>query len=325
MSIIESMLPQGVSMETVIIIMASLSALTVFLMIYVTLLAGDDGIKRARAIGAQRDGMRAGAIGPVRRKKRLQTIGMMQKTVENMKLLKSSQAEKVALKLMKAGWRSKDAMVRYFFFKLVLPFAFGIIAVTLLYGLKLYQMEDSTRAMVAIGSVALGAYLPDILIKNAAQKRQDAIRKTIPDALDLMVICSEAGLSLDATLMRVAEEMERGAPEISDELTVTGLELGFLPDRRKALQNLAARTDLPILRGLVNTLLQAERYGTPLANSLRVMARESRDQRMMRAEEKAARLPALMTVPMIIFILPPLFVVLLGPAGLDIADFFGRM
>jgi tight adherence protein C len=140
-----------------------------------------------------------------------------------------------------------------------------------------------------------------------------------------MVICAEAGLSLDATLMRVASEMQKTAPELSDEFSLTGLELGFLPDRRVAMHNLAKRTDLAVLRGMVGTLLQAERYGTPLAQSLRVLSAESREERAMKAEEKAARLPALLTVPMIVFILPPLFVVLIGPAALRTVDALSKM
>jgi tight adherence protein C len=136
----------------------------------------------------------------------------------------------------------------------------------------------------------------------------------LPDALDLFVICTEAGLSLDAAVTRVGREIGGSCPELADELGLTAIELGFLPDRRDALLNLARRVAAPQVRGLVNTLVQTEKYGTPLAQSLRVLAAEFRDTRMMKAEEKAARLPAILTVPMIAFILPPLFVVLLGPA-----------
>ncbi|RMD64317.1 MAG: type II secretion system F family protein, partial [Alphaproteobacteria bacterium] len=227
--------------------------------------------------------------------------------------------------LMRAGWRSKDAIIRYLFFKLALPFVFGTLAVLLFYGLDAYDLAPMTKLGMTIGSVLAGAYLPDLIVKNAAQKRVDKIRKALPDALDLMVICAEAGLSLDATLMRVSQEMEDTAPELADELSLTGLELGFLSDRRKALQNLSLRVDLPGMRGVVNTLLQAERYGTPLAQSLRVMAADSRNERIMRAEEKAARLPAVLTVPMVVFILPPLFIVLLGRAVLNTIDAFSNL
>jgi tight adherence protein C len=140
------------------------------------------------------------------------------------------------------------------------------------------------------------------------------LRKQLPDALDLLVICAEAGLSLDAALTRVARELGGSAPQLADEFGLTSVELGFLPNRRQALLNLAKRTDLASVRGVVNTLVQTERYGTPLAHALRVLAAEFRDERMLKAEEKAARLPATLTVPMILFILPTLFLVLIGPA-----------
>ena len=196
----------------------------------------------------------------------------------------------------------------------------GGLAVFLLYGTELYDLSEGARLLASLLAVLVAAYLPEIYVKNATQKRQDKIRKAFPDTLDLMVICAEAGVSLDATIARVAGEMDQAAPEIADEFRLTGLELGFLPNRQTALQNLAARTGMDTIRALVNTLVQAERYGTPLAQSLRVLSAESRKDRVMKAEEKAARLPALLTVPMIIFILPPLFVVLLGPAVLDIID-----
>ena len=203
-----------------------------------------------------------------------------------------------------------------------LPFAFGSFAIFFFFGLEAGSQDDLGKAIASLMAVIVGAYTPDLVIKNAVGKRQNEIRKSLPDALDLMVICSEAGLSLDATMMRVADELASASPEVSDEYSLTSLELGFLPERQKALENLAMRVNLPAMRGMVNTLMQAERYGTPLAQSLRVLSQESRDERMMKAEEKAARLPALLTVPMILFILPPLFIVLIGPAIIDIMDNF---
>jgi len=148
------------------------------------------------------------------------------------------------------------------------------------------------------------------------------MQKGLPDALDLMVICAEAGLSLDATLNRISHELEASWPELAEEFGITAAELTFLPDRRQAFDNLNARTNMASIRGVVNTLLQTAKFGTPLAHSLRVLAAEFRDARMIRAEEKAARLPALLTVPLILFILPTLFIVLLGPAALGIIDTF---
>ncbi len=322
---LDKLLPPGMSVEDLLVIMSSLSVLVSVLAVWFALLHRDVAAKRAQMIAEQRRSMRADVMGPRRREAHMPSMNFMRKTVETLKLLRSAQADKVALKLTRAGWRTKDAMIRFLFFKLALPFGFGGIGLFLLYGLNAYNLEPTWKAAAALGATLFGAYLPDILVHNAAQKRREAIRKSLPDALDLMVICAEAGLSLDATLMRVADEMQKTAPELSDEFSLTGLELGFLPDRRTAMQNLAKRTDLSVLRGMVGTLLQAERYGTPLAQSLRVLSAESREERAMKAEEKAARLPALLTVPMIVFILPPLFVVLIGPAALRTMDAIGKM
>ena len=321
----EAYLPAGTSIEDVLIIMSALSAGSVAVSIWFTLLYKEPGVRRAKLIAAQRTALRSTVVGPRRRQERLPTIGLMRRVVDRLNLLKSGQAERISLKLMRAGWRSKDAIIGYLFAKLALPLSFGVLVVFFLYGLDLYDLQPTTKLGVALASVIFGAYLPDIVIKNKTQKRQNIIGKALPDALDLMVICAEAGLSLDATLNRVSQEMELACLELADELGLTGLELGFLPDRRKALQNLARRVDLPVVRGVANTLLQAEKYGTPLAQSLRIMSAESRNERVMKAEEKAARLPALLTVPMIIFVLPPLFVVLLGRAILNLMDAFADM
>ncbi len=321
----ETFLPAGMTPEDLLIVMSALSAGSVAVAVWVALLHRDPAARRARLIAQQRSEMRAGVVGPRRRQDRLPTIGLMRNVVDRLNLLRSDQAHKISRKLMRAGWRSKDAIIRYLFSKLALPFAFGGTAVILLHVLDLYNLDTMQKLMVTLASVIVGAYAPDIYIRNAASKRREKIRKALPDALDLMVICAEAGLSLDSTLMRVSQELEQAAPELADELSVTGLELGFLSDRRKALQNLAQRVDLSAVRGVANTLMQAERYGTPLAQSLRVMAGESRQERVMKAEEKAARLPALLTVPMIVFILPPLFIVLLGRAILKTIDAFSNL
>jgi tight adherence protein C len=319
---IGNFLPGGVSVEDLLILMTALSAGSVAITVWFTLLQRDPAARRVKMIADQRSALRSTMVQPRRRQQRLPALGMMRQVVDRLNLLKSGQAERISQKLMRAGWRSKDAIIRYLFMKLALPLVFGVIVVGVLYGLNLYDLAPITKLGAALGSVVLGAYLPDVIVKNATQKRQDTIRKALPDALDLMVICAEAGLSLDATLSRVSQEMELACPELADELGLTGLELGFLPDRRKALQNLAMRIDLPVVRGVVNTLLQAEKYGTPLAQSLRIMSGESRNERIMKAEEKAARLPAMLTVPMIIFTMPPLFVVLIGRAVLNTIDAF---
>lgn len=179
---------------------------------------------------------------------------------------------------------------------------------------QLGAFTSPIRLVIALAAVIAGAYAPEIFISNAATKRKKELTKGLPDALDLLVICAEAGQSLDAALTRITAENNISSPELADELRLTALELGLLPDRPQALINLDTRTNIPGIRGVVNTLNQTEKYGTPLAQSLRVLASEFRNDRMMKAETKAAKLPAIMTVPMIVFILPPLFIVLIGPA-----------
>jgi tight adherence protein C len=248
-------------------------------------------------------------------------VQIIRKLVEQLKLTRGDEARKTTDKLAQAGWRSRDILVVYLGARFLMPFVAGAGA------LFVVTMMGETLSMLSAVSAAgagvlVGAYLPVLLLKNAVARRYQKIRRQLPDALDLLVICAEAGLSLDAALTRVAREMGPSASELSDEVGLTAIELGFLPNRRQALLNLVRRADLPPIRAVVNTLTQTERYGTPLAHSLRVLAAEFRDDRMMKAEEKAARLPAIMTVPMILFILPCLFVVLIGPAIIQVIDTF---
>lgn len=322
-----SLLPPGVEPETIIVALSGLSASVTLLAVWFALLHKDPGVQRAQALASQRDKLRAGLMAQPqrRRSERAQSVNFMRRVVERFHLMKSGQSEKLTIKLARAGMRSKDAMVRYLFFKLALPFLFGGVALMFIYFINIWDMDSAQQAIACLIAVIVGAYFPEMMIKNLTQKRALKIRRAMPDAIDLMVICAEAGLSLDATLNRVAEEMSRPQPEISDEFALTSVELSFLPERSKALGNLGLRVDLTGMRGLVNTLMQSERYGTPLTHSLRVLSKEMRDERILKAEEKAARLPALLTVPMIIFILPPLFVVLIGPAGLDIVDALGSL
>ena len=321
----QSFLPAGLSAEDLIVAMAAVTACVSLAAVWMALLHRDPAVRRARALAAQREALRSGMLAVRRREDRLHAMTIMRQVVERLQLMRSAQAEKISLKLARAGWRSKDAVVRYLFARIALPFAFGGCALLLLYGFDAYNLESTVKLLVSLVAVMVGAYAPDMLVKNAALKRQDKIRKSLPDALDLMVICAEAGLSLDATMRRVANELGQAAPELADEFGLTSLELGFLEDRQKALHNMVLRTDLAAMRGVINTLVQAEKYGTPLAHSLRILSAESRTERVLKAEEKAARLPAMLTVPMIIFILPPLFVILLGPAALDIADAFKNL
>lgn len=281
---------------------------------------------RAKSIGLHRDTLRAGILkAKSNRFQRVETMSMMRRVTERLNLLKGEHVAKTTDKLMQAGWRSKDAIVVFLFVKLCLPLSMGALVAFFVYGVGILEAPGMIKLLVAMIAVVAGAYLPEIVVSHVVKKRRLALQKGLPDALDLLVICAESGLALDAALTRVSREMARSAPELADELSLTAVELGFQPERRVALQNLMKRTDLASIRGVVNTLMQTEKYGTPLSQSLRVLASEYRDDRMMKAEEKAAKLPATLTVPLIVFILPTLFIVLLGPAILSAIDGLGGL
>jgi tight adherence protein C len=272
---------------------------------------------RARSHARRRQELRS-ALLTTRRAERVRPMGLVRRLVHGLKLHRGSEARKGADRLAQAGWRSPDAVLLLQAARLACPLAVGLLAY-LAAPAVVAHLDATMRALAGAAGLAAGAWLPSLMLKNAIQKRRRKIQKAMPDALDLFVICAEAGLSLDAAVARIAREIGPSAPEIADELGLTAIELGFLPDRREALMNLARRTGTADIRSLVNTLVQTERYGTPLGRALRVLASEFREARMMRAEEKAARLPAVLTVPMIAFILPPLFVVLIGPAIVQVA------
>jgi tight adherence protein C len=250
--------------------------------------------------------------------------GFMDRTVARFNLLRSSHAGDARKLLAQAGLRSQEAMVRYLFARIMLPFGFAIAVLIDSYGPRLltFMVPAKMTTIAAMFAAIAGFYAPGMFLRNRSTKRGLRLQLGLPDALDLMVICAEAGLSLDAALVRVSRELEPTWPDLSEEFGITAAELTFLPDRRQALENLNQRTNLSSIRGVVNTLLQTARFGTPLAQSLRVLAAEFREARLTRAEEKAARLPAMLTVPMIVFILPTLFIVVLGPAILGVMDTF---
>jgi tight adherence protein C len=247
-------------------------------------------------------------------------MAVIRRLVHRLNVMRDQRGEAVAQKLARAGWRSRDAQALYLFGKLALPFVLVLVAVAALFVVGDQGLSLTVRLAIVAGAGLLGSRLPELIVKNRTERRNKAMQKALPDALDLMVICAEAGLSLDASINRVAKEVAPTSGDLADEFGLTLLELRFMPERRRALENLAKRVDLKAIQALVNTLFQTEKFGTPLAQALRVLAHELRTERMLRAEEKAARLPATMTVPLILFILPALFVVLLGPAILDLGE-----
>jgi tight adherence protein C len=279
---------------------------------------------------AYRDGLRQQALHRSRRNDgrpavQLNPIQLIQRAVGDLKLVSVTQREKTKLLLMQAGWRRREAIAVYVFAKLIGPIAGLVGAATLVWGWQLFQHSPVLRVSAVILGSLLGSMVVDMVIKMQIRKRQKSIKRALPDVLDLLVICAETGLGFDVALARVAQEFEASSPEMADELSVLEAELTFLPDRSVAFENLARRTNLPSIASVVTTILQGERYGTPLSHSLRTLAGEFRIERLLAAEQKAARLPAIMTLPLILFILPCLFIVVVGPAILSTIDTFRHM
>jgi tight adherence protein C len=274
------------------------------------------------AVGRRSNRAAGPAAGPRNTVLQQGIVNFMRLSTRRFSIMKDRQLSETRLLLVSAGFRSRDAIVVYTFFKLVAPLAFIAGAALYIYGLDPIGRGPLFDAGAVVLAALVGSKLPDVIIKNRRQKRLASIRKTLPDTLDMLVICAEAGLASDAALKRVVAETGRKSSVLSEELNQTALEHSFMPERRQALENLAARAPLPSVVAFTNTLIQAEKSGTPLARAFKVLSQEQRNERMMRAEEKAGRLPATMTVPMMLFILPALFIVLIGPAVLDIMDNF---
>ncbi|MCW1427763.1 type II secretion system F family protein [Novosphingobium sp. JCM 18896] len=307
--------------------LAMIATVAVCFAIYTAITVRDPMARRVKALNERREQLKAGIVATPRKRASLirknETTDKMRDTLSSMKVLQDSQVKQAQQKLAQAGIRKKEWAVAVIFGRLVLPIVLGGFAAVMIYLVDYFPDWGSFKKFMAFAAVAIMSYkAPDIFVQNMISKRTDAIRKGLPDALDLLVICAEAGLTVDAAFARVARELGRAFPELGDEFTLTSIELSFLTDRRQAFENLAYRVDLDSVKGVVTTMIQTERYGTPLASALRVLSAEFRNERMMRAEEKAARLPAIMTVPLIMFILPVLFIVILGPAACSIADAF---
>jgi tight adherence protein C len=242
------------------------------------------------------------------------SIGLMRKLADRLNLLRGAAADQTTRKLRQAGFLSRDAAVVYVFVKLALPLALGFLMIFLTAVTGIIEVEEGLVLPVCVGAVLAGFFMPEIYIKNVATKRRDILNHVLPEGLDLLTICVEAGLSIDAAFRRVSREMQGSMPELASEFEVTAIELTYLPDRQQALENMSERTDSQAMAAMVNALRQTEKYGTPLAASLRILAQEFRQTRASKAEEKGARMPALMTVPLMVFILPTLIAVLLAPA-----------
>jgi tight adherence protein C len=316
----------GLAPIDVATMLAALATFAMMVAVWAATTVRDPMRGRVKALQERREQLKAGITASRRRSSvaaKAEATDFMRSVLKKLSVLQDEQTHAAAQRLAQAGIRSKDAVVALLFARLVTPIFLGGGMLLAVYVFKMFDDYSNFTQMLIAGGSLIGSYkAPDIFVTNLVNKRSDAIRKGLPDALDLLVICAEAGLTVDAAFSRVARELGAGYPELGDEFALTSIELGFLTDRRQAFENLSNRVALESVRGVVTTMIQTEKYGTPLASALRVLSAEFRNERMMRAEEKAARLPAIMTVPLILFILPVLFVVILGPAACSISDSF---
>ncbi len=249
-------------------------------------------------------------------------VGTMKVILERLKLQNLLGSRELRSKLSRAGLRGQAPTVIFPFMRLLLPVVCVIWTAMVVFVGNKFELELFARVAITVAAGFVGFGLPGVILRNMIQRRQKLMILGFPDALDLLVICVEEGLSIEAAFTRVTEEMVASAPTVAEEFGLASAELAFFTDRRMALNNLVDRTCLPAVKSLVTALAQSEKYGTSLATSLRVLAQENRDARMMRAEEKAASLPAKLTVPMIICFLPVIFLVVLGPAAIQVRDVF---
>lgn len=246
--------------------------------------------------------------------------GLYKKVVERLQLSRLLEDPQVVDKLAQAGFRGPRPVSTFYFFRFVLPFVFAGLTALYLFFVKDFGLPTMTRVALSVGGLTAGYYAPNLFLSNVAQKRRDSIIGAWPDALDLLLICVESGMSIEAAIQKVSQEIGGNSIELAEELTLLTAEISYLPERRLAYEGLAKRTNHPGIKSVTTAMIQAERYGTPLGAALRVMAKENRDMRIAAAEKKAAQLPAKLTIPMIVFFLPVLFIVILGPAALKVRD-----
>lgn len=316
----------GIDVLWVATVLAAVASMAIFFAIYAAVTVRDPMAKRVKSLNERREQLKAGITTSTTKKRaklvqQNDTTDKMRGALQSMKVLQDDQLKEAQQKLAQAGIRSKDLAYAVIFSRLVLPIVLGGGAALAIYGFDyLADWSDLKRFGVFAGAAIAGYKGADVYLNNLISKRTDLVRKGLPDAIDLLVICAEAGLTVDAAFARVSKELGDAYPELADEFSLTSIELGFLTERRQAFENLAYRVALEHVKGVVTTMIQTEKYGTPLASALRVLSAEFRNDRMMRAEEKAARLPAIMTIPLILFILPTLFIVILGPAACSISD-----
>ncbi len=318
-------LVESLNTKTLTMVFAAIAAVATVLTLAMPLVFADPLGKRMKAVALEREKIRQRErerMAQAQQKVNLRPSAKqsIQAIVDRFNLKKWVGQEEARLKLVQAGYRGQAPYITYLFFRMVTPAACALSAAVYLFVILDFQQPAMVKLGMCIAAAYIGMHAPLMFLKNRIARRQLSIKRAFPDTLDLLLICVESGMSIEAAFKKVSDEVGTQSVALAEELTLTTAELSYLPDRRQAYENLAKRTDLEGVKSVCMALQQAERYGTPLANMLRVMAQENRDMRMNEAEKKAAALPPKLTVPMILFFLPVLFVVILGPTGIKIAS-----
>jgi tight adherence protein C len=299
-------------------VLIAIAAAATVLTLAMPLLESDMLGRRMKAVAIERDRIRARerermAKGKVSLRQEV-AKPFMKQIVEGFSLSKWLGTERAKQQLAMAGYRGPQAEVGFLFFRMVSPVVLFIATIFYLFIVVGWELPTMLRIAICVGAAYLGIKAPEIFLSNVISKRQFSMRRAFPDTLDLLLICVESGMSIEMAFRKVSQEIGAQSVPMAEELTLTTAELSYLPDRRSAYENFANRTGLDSVKQIVTVLIQAERYGTPLGNALRVVSQESRDMRMLAAEKKAASLPPKLTVPMIVFFLPVLLVVIVSPA-----------
>jgi tight adherence protein C len=304
-------------------LLTAICAFATVLTVAIPIIERDRMNHRMRVMAIERDKMRAARVAEMNSKER-QTArlrqtskGFMQEIVDQFNLRQMFDVEELRDKLKRAGLRGQSPLVAYMFFRVATPIMVFAAALFYLFVIGALAYPPLIKLLIALAAAFAGSYLPNVFVENLVQKRQQAIKLVFPDALDMLLICVQSGMSVEAAFSKVAKEITSQSMELAEELSLTTAELSYLQDRRQAFDNLGKRTGIPGVKAVTTALIQAERYGTPVGQALRVMAKENRDIRQAEAEKKAAALPPKLTVPMILFFLPVLFVVILGPAAIN--------
>jgi tight adherence protein C len=307
--------------ETFIALMAAMSVFSASLLVIWPYLVRDTLSVRMRQVASERERIRARERARLNAGKvslRTEPKKLVKDIVEWFNLAGKAEDGETVRKMRMAGYRGQGPVLTFLAFQVIAPVA--LFALAFLYIFFVVQLDQAfvLKLAMALAAGGLGYYAPNVYVKNRITKRQQEIRRAWPDALDLMLICVESGMSIESAFRKVAEEIGSQSVALAEELSLTTAEMSYLPDRRQAYENLGERTGLDSVKGVVTSLIQAEKYGTPVGQALRVLAQESRDTRMAEAEKKAAALPPKLTVPMILFFLPVLFAVIVTPAAIQI-------